>query len=142
MIVRQSTAVWEGNLKQGRGKMRLGSGAFEGAFSFPSRFEQGAGTNPEELIGAAHAGCFSMELAHELSQKGYVPKMVTTTASVTLDAVSGRFRITGIKLTTEADVPVIEEKLFLETAENARANCIVYAALAATPITLEAKLRR
>ena len=142
MRVRQSSAVWEGNLKQGRGKMKLGSGAYEGSYSFLSRFEQGAGTNPEELIAAAHAGCFSMAFANTLSQKGYVPKIVNTTADVTLDAVGGVSKITGIKLKTEADVPGIDEKLFLEIAENAKANCPVSMALAATPIVLEAKLRR
>ncbi len=142
MVVRESSAVWEGNLKQGRGKMRLASGAYEGPYSFLSRFEQGTGTNPEELIGAAHAGCFSMALANALSQKGYVPRKVNTTAAVTLDMVGGGFKITGIRLRTEVDVPGIEEKLFLETAENAKANCPVSVALAATPITLEAKLVR
>jgi osmotically inducible protein OsmC len=122
--------------------MKLGSGAYEGSYSFLSRFEQGAGTNPEELIAAAHAGCFSMAFANTLSQKGYVPKIVNTTADVTLDAVGGVSKITGIKLKTEADVPGIDEKLFLEIAENAKANCPVSMALAATPIVLEAKLRR
>jgi osmotically inducible protein OsmC len=141
MVVRESSAVWEGNLKQGRGKMKVGSGAFEGSYSFLSRYEQGAGTNPEELIAAAHAGCFSMALAHGLSQKGYVPKIVSTRARVTLDAVGSGFKITEIKLKTEVDVPVIDEKSFLEIAENAKVNCPVSVALAATPITLEAKLR-
>jgi len=142
MLVRQSSAVWEGNLKQGRGKMKLASGAYEGPYSFLSRFDQGTGTNPEELIAAAHAGCFSMAFANALSQKGFVPKSVSTTAAVTMDMVGGGFKITGIHLQTEVDVPGIEEKLFLETAENAKSNCPVSVALAATPITLEARLRR
>ncbi len=142
MVVRQSSAVWEGNLKQGRGKMKLASGAYEGPYSFLSRFEQGTGTNPEELVAAAHAGCFSMAFANALSQKGYVPKSVNTTAAVTLDSVGGASKITGILLKTEVDVPGIEEKLFQEIAADAKANCPVSVALAATPITLEAKLRR
>ena len=142
MVVRQSSAVWEGNLKQGRGRMKLASGAYEGPYTYLSRFEQGAGTNPEELIGAAHAGCFSMYFASSLSQKGYVPKSVNTTAAVTLDTVGGGPKITGIQLRTEVDVPGIDDKLFQEIAEYSKANCPVSVALAATPITLEAKLRR
>ncbi|OGD18781.1 MAG: peroxiredoxin [Candidatus Aminicenantes bacterium RBG_16_63_16] len=142
MVVRQSSAVWEGNLKQGRGKVKLASGAYEGPYTFLSRFEQGAGTNPEELIAAAHAGCFSMKFAGDLSQKGYVPKSVKTTAAVTLDIVNGAATITGIRLATEVDLPGIDEKLFLEIAESSKANCPVSKALAATPITLEAKLVR
>jgi lipoyl-dependent peroxiredoxin len=141
MVSRQSSAVWEGNLKQGRGKMKLASGAYEGPYTFLSRFEQGAGTNPEELIAAAHAGCFSMAFAADLSKKGYVPKSVRTTAAVSLDIVGGAAQITGIQLKTEVDLPGIEEKLFLEIAAGAKANCPVSKALAATPITLEAKLR-
>jgi lipoyl-dependent peroxiredoxin len=142
MVVRQSSAVWEGNLKQGRGKMKLASGAYEGPYSFLSRFEQGTGTNPEELVAAAHAGCFSMAFADALSQKGYVPKSVNTTAAVTLDTVGGGSKITGIQLKTEVDVPGIDEKLFLEIAADAKTNCPVSVALSSTPITLEAKLRR
>jgi len=142
MVVRKVSAVWEGNLKQGRGTMKVGSGAYEGAYSFLSRFEQGAGTNPEELIAAAHAGCFSMALADGLSQKGYVPRTVNTTASVTMNVVGAGFKITGIKLETEVDVQVIDEKLFLEIAENAKVHCPVSVALAATPISLAARLRR
>jgi osmotically inducible protein OsmC len=142
MVIRRSSAVWEGNLKQGRGRMRLASGAYEGPYSFLSRFEQGAGTNPEELIGAAHAGCFSMALANALSQKGYVPKSVNTTAAVTLDVVGGVSKITGIKLTTEVDARGLEDKLFQEIAADAKANCPVSVALSATPISLEATLIR
>jgi osmotically inducible protein OsmC len=142
MIIRQSSAVWEGDLKQGRGRVKLGSGAFEGPYSFLSRFEQGSGTNPEELIGAAHAGCFSMALAAALSGEGHPPKRISTTARVGLDKVGAGFKIMEIKLLTEADVPGIDEKAFLEQAEKAKASCPVSVALAATPITLEAKLLR
>jgi osmotically inducible protein OsmC len=142
MIVRESSAVWEGDFKQGRGRMKLGSGAFEGPYSFLSRFEQGTGTNPEELIGAAHAGCFSMALAGILSREGHPPKRISTTARVGLDKVGAGFKITEIKLITEADVPGISEKAFLAQAEAAKATCPVSMALAGTTITLEAKLLR
>jgi osmotically inducible protein OsmC len=108
MATRSSSAEWRGNLKDGSGKMRLGSGAYEGAFSFASRFENGTGTNPEELIAAAHAGCFSMALSHGLAQAGHAPKRVATTARVHLEKVEGGFGITRIELDTEAEVPGID----------------------------------
>src|ERR1700686_3074127 len=94
------SAVWEGTLKEGKGTMKLGSGAFEGAYSFQSRFENGKGTNPEELIGAAHAGCFSMALSHGLAQAGYPPRRVHTTAKVHLEQQGGGFAIPKIDLVT------------------------------------------
>ncbi len=90
MPTRNSSAVWEGNLKDGKGTMKLGSGAYEGAYTFASRFENGKGTNPEELIGAAHAGCFSMALAGGLAKSGHDPKRISTTARVTLTKGDGR----------------------------------------------------
>src|ERR671922_631444 len=114
MPARTAKAVWEGSLQEGKGTMRLGSGAFEGGYSFSSRFEEGKGTNPEELIGAAHAGCFSMSLAHALSQAGHPPKRVSTKAEVNLSKVEGGFKITSIELHTQAEVPGIEEKEFLK----------------------------
>lgn len=140
MPVRNSSAVWEGTLKDGKGKMRLGSGSFEGAYSFTSRFEEGKGTNPEELIGAAHAGCFSMALAHGLAQAGYSPKRISTTAKVNLAKVGEGFKITYIELDTEAEVPGIQKQVFHEHAENAKKNCPVSQALAGTEIKLQAKL--
>ena len=140
MALRTASAVWEGDLKNGKGKMKLGSGAFEGAYSFASRFESGTGTNPEELIGAAHAGCFSMALSHMLASKGFVPKKVSTQAKVNLEKEGDGFKITSIALQTEADVPGIDEKSFLEHAEAAKKNCPVSQALAGTQINLEAKL--
>jgi osmotically inducible protein OsmC len=140
MITRKSSAQWQGPLNKGKGTMKLASGAFEGAYSFASRFEQGEGTNPEELIGAAHAGCFSMALAHGLAQAGYFPKNIETTASVALDKVGEGFRITGITLNTTAEVPEISEETFLEQAETAKNNCPVSVALAGTEISLQAKL--
>src|SRR5215211_5641464 len=108
MPERSATARWEGGLQSGKGTMRLGSGAFQGAYSFSSRFEQGTGTNPEELIGAAHAGCFSMALSAALGKNGFTPRRVSTSANVHLEPVEGGFGITAVDLKTEADVPGID----------------------------------
>ena len=140
MATRNGSAVWEGTLREGKGTVRLGSGAFEGPYSFASRFEEGQGTNPEELIGAAHAGCFSMALAAGLTKAGYSPNRVATTAKVHLGQSGGGFKITLIELETEADVPGIDQQAFQEQAETAKKNCPVSQALAATKITLSAKL--
>jgi osmotically inducible protein OsmC len=141
MPTRSASAIWEGTLKEGKGKIKLGSGAFEGSYSFASRFEQGAGTNPEELIGGAHAGCFSMALANGLTQLGYAPKRIETSAQVAIERVGVGFKITRINLKTEGEVPGIEEILFLEQAEKARLNCPVSQALKGVEISLQAKLR-
>ena len=140
MATRSSSAEWRGNLKDGSGKMRLGSGAYEGAFSFASRFENGTGTNPEELIAAAHAGCYSMALSHGLAQAGHAPKRVATTAKVHLEKVEGGFGITRIELDAEAEVPGIDEAAFRQQAEAAKKGCPVSKALAGAEITLKAKL--
>jgi osmotically inducible protein OsmC len=140
MAIRNAEAVWEGNLKAGKGNVKLGSGAFEGAYSFVSRFEEGPGTNPEELIGAAHAGCFSMALSADLENAGYTAKRVHTTAKVHFEMVDGKPTITKIHLDTEAEVPGISEKDFLEQAEGAKKGCPVSRALAAVEIVLDAKL--
>lgn len=140
MITRTASAVWEGNLAKGSGAMRLGSGAFEGAYSFTSRFENGAGTNPEELIGAAHAGCFSMALSHMLAEAGFTPTRVATKAAVKIDKVKGGFKIVRIELTTEAEVPGIDEATFLAHANAAKTGCPVSQALASVDITLQAHL--
>jgi lipoyl-dependent peroxiredoxin len=121
--------------------MRLGSGAFEGAYSFKSRMEDGAGTNPEELIGAAHAGCFSMAFAAGLTQAGHKPQEIRTTASVHFDKGDQGWGITRIDLATEGNVPGIDEATFKRLAEDAKKNCPVSKALAATPITLQATLK-
>ena len=142
MAKRTASAVWEGTLREGKGRVKLGSGAFEGQYSFASRFEEGTGTNPEELIGAAHAGCFSMALATGLTRVGLTPKRITTNANVSLEKVGEGFKITTIELDTEAEVPGIEEKTFLEQAETAKKNCPVSQALAGTEIRLNAKLVR
>src|SRR5918992_588168 len=117
MAVRTSEAQWEGTLREGRGTMKLGSGALEGPYSFPSRFENAQGSNPEELIGAAHAGCFSMAFANGLTRAGFTPTRIHTTASVHLDSVEGGFAITRIDLNTEAVVPGIDKSAFQEQAE-------------------------
>ncbi|MHB0912035.1 MAG: OsmC family protein [Armatimonadota bacterium] len=139
MPVRKSKAEWKGDLKSGTGTMSLASGAFTGPYSFASRFENGPGTNPEELIGAAHAGCFSMALAGILAAVGHTPESIRTEAQVRIDRMDDGFAITGVHLVTEASVPGIDEQDFAEYAETAKAGCPVSKALA-VPITLVAKL--
>ncbi len=140
MPVRTADAVWEGNLKNGKGKMKFGGGAFEGNYSSSSRFEEGKGTNPEELIGAAHAGCFSMAFSNGLDQAGFTPNRVNTNAKVFIEKMSDGFRITRIELQTEAQVPGIDEATFQNQAEAAKKNCPVSQALKAVEIRLNAKL--
>jgi osmotically inducible protein OsmC len=140
MATRTGSAVWEGTLKEGQGHMKLGSGAFEGPYSFSSRFEEGKGTNPEELIGAAEAGCFSMALSFNLEKAGHPVKRVSTTATVKLESADGGFKITSIDLKTEADVPGIDEAKFKEQAELTKKTCPVSVVLAGTQINLQAKL--
>ena len=140
MAIRKAEAVWEGNLREGKGTVKVGSGLFEGRYSFTSRFEEGPGTNPEELIGAAHAGCFSMALSAGLGRSGYTPKRIHTTAQVYLEKVDGGSKITRIHLNTEAEVPGVDEETFLEQAEGAKAGCPVSQALAGVEITMEARL--
>lgn len=136
MTTRVSSAEWKGTLKEGAGTMKLGSGAYEGPFTFASRFESGPGTNPEELIGAAHAGCFSMFLSALLSNKGFVPS-IRTTATVHLEAGP---TITLIELDTMAEVPGIDEETFQKLAADAKKGCPVSKALAGPEIKLTAKL--
>ena len=138
MTVRTSQARWEGNLNDGSGSMKLGSGLFEGPFTFASRFENGKGTNPEELIGAANAGCYSMYLSAILSADGHVPDSVETTASVHLGEGP---TITKIELVCRADVPGIDADTFAAYAARAKAECPVSKALAAVEeIALDASL--
>ncbi|MGZ4982730.1 MAG: OsmC family protein [Chthoniobacterales bacterium] len=140
MAERKGSAVWEGTLKEGKGTMKLGSGAYEGPFSFKSRFEEGTGTNPEELIGAALAGCFSMALSANLEKAGHPAKRVQTTANVKLEMVDGAPKITTIELQNESEVPGIDEKGFQEQAQKTKTGCPVSKALAGTDIRLNAKL--
>jgi lipoyl-dependent peroxiredoxin len=140
MPTRTSRAEWSGNLARGSGKMALGSGAFEGSYSFASRFESGEGTNPEELIAAAHAGCFSMQLAAILSQAGHEPESVQTTAAIHLDKGDGGFSITRSDLTTQVKVDGLDDGEFQGYAEEAEKTCPVSRALGAIEIGLDAKL--
>lgn len=140
MPTSKAEAVWSGTLKDGNGRMRLGSGAFEGAYSFKTRFEGEPGANPEELIGAAHAGCFSMALSAGLGKAGFDPKRIETKAKVHLEKVGEGFGITRIELACEAEVGGIEEKQFQEQAQDAKKNCPVSKALTGVEITLNAKL--
>ena len=137
---RTAEARWTGDLKSGKGNVKLGSKSYEGPYSFLSRFENGSGTNPEELLGAAHAGCFSMALSAALSAKGMVPTSVTTTATVHLGKVGAGFAITGIDLVTRGVVPGISEADFKKMADETKSGCIVSKALASVPMTVDAKL--
>jgi osmotically inducible protein OsmC len=140
MAVRSADAQWSGGLMTGQGTMKLGSGAFEGPFSFKSRMEEGTGTNPEELIGAAHAGCYSMQFSAMLEHAGFPPERVHTGAKVHFGPVDGGFAITRIDLTAEGQVPGIDAAQFQELAQAAKTACPVSKALAGTEITLDAKL--
>lgn len=140
MVARTAEAEWRGDLRGGNGQVSLGSGAYSGPYSFRSRFESGDGTNPEELIGAAHAGCFSMALAAGLSSAGHTPERIHTVATVHVEQQGSGFAIPRIELKTEAKVPGIDEATFKEQADAAKANCPVSKALAGTTIELEAKL--
>ena len=137
MAIRNASAVWNGTLKEGNGTMRLGSGAFEGAFTFASRFEEGLGTNPEELVGAAQAGCFSMFLAAVLTDAGFPPVQVRTKARVHLGDGP---RITLIELDTEAEVPNLDEKTFQEKVELSQKNCPISLALTGPELQVVARL--
>lgn len=130
MAVRKAEAEWLGSIKEGQGTVKLGSGAFEGAYSFASRFESGTGTNPEELIGAAHAGCFTMALSAGLSRAGLTPTRLHSTAQVHLGVVDGNPTITQIDLSVEGAVPGIDAATFQEHAETAKKGCPVSRALA------------
>lgn len=139
-MIRNSKAQWVGSLKDGAGSVSLGSGAYSGAYSFASRFESGTGTNPEELIAAAHAGCFSMFLSGALTKAGLTPTRISTEARVHLEKVGEGFGITKIDLVTRAEVPGIDQAAFLEHAEGAKKNCPVSKALSAVEMTLDATL--
>ena len=140
MARRTSTARWEGDLRGGSGTMTLGSGAFEGQYSYRSRFEEGDGTNPEELIAAAHAGCFSMALANILSEAGHVPDSVATEAIVTFGPTDEGPTIQKIELQTEVSAAGLDDDEFQRHADAAKAGCPVSRALAAVEISLDARL--
>jgi osmotically inducible protein OsmC len=140
MPTRKAHARWEGSIKEGKGNVEFGNGAFKGAYSFSSRFEEGAGTNPEELLGAAHAGCFAMALSLILGQAGLKPEYVDAIAYVTIVPREGGFKIAKSHLVCEAKVAGIDQAIFVKHAHAAKANCPVSQALAGTEITLDAKL--
>jgi osmotically inducible protein OsmC len=140
MATRTADAEWTGDLQQGSGHMRLGSGAFDGVFDFRSRMGDGKGTNPEELLGAAHAGCFSMALAAGLKGAGFTPERVHTTAKVHFDQKDGGWTIHTIELETEASVKGISPEDFQKAAEKTKTTCPVSKALAGVDIKLNAKL--
>lgn len=141
MPTRKAEAEWKGNLAEGSGRLKVQSGAFEGAYSFKSRFEEGqSATNPEELLGAAHAGCFTMALVAQLSRARITPRRIHTDAKVTLEKVGEAFSITSIELQTEADIPDMDNPTFQKYALDAKQNCPVSKALAGTQIHLNATL--
>jgi lipoyl-dependent peroxiredoxin len=140
MPTRTAHAEWNGPIDSGEGTMALGSGAFEGPYSFRSRMQDGAGTNPEELIGAAHAGCFSMALSLVLGDEGHPPESISTDAKVKFEQQGEGWAITGIELTTVGRVPGMDEDAFVKAAETAKENCPVSVALGSVDITLDASL--
>ena len=123
MPIRSASARWEGNLPEGSGTIKTGKGGFQANYSFKSRFEEGEGTNPEELIAAAHSGCFSMAFSKGLADAGFTPTSVETTAKVHLDKTDGGFGVTRIELETVGDVPGIDGDTFQKIAEGAKENC-------------------
>mgnify|MGYP000019067892 CR=1 FL=1 len=140
MITRKSEAEWRGGLKDGAGKIKLESGAYEGPYNFSSRFEGGAATNPEELMAASHAACFAMAFSLFLGTANFTATRIHTTAAVKLEQVGGGFDITHIQLTMEAEIPGITEGQFQELAKQAKENCPISKALASVPIDLTATL--
>ena len=143
MTINTASAEWQGNLPEGKGTVELGQGAFKGQYSFKSRFEDGKGTNPEELIAAAHAACFSMAFSHQLATAGFTPKSVRTEAKVSLAKDATGFAISQIALTCDADVPGVSDAKFTELANAAKSGCPISKALAAVGnITLQANLKK
>ena len=140
MPVRTAEAEWKGDLPKGSGRMKTETGSFDGTYSAGSRFEEAKGTNPEELIAAAHAGCFSMAFSGQLSKAGHPPVSVRTTAKVHIEKGEAGFSITKIELQCSAKVPGIDEATFRDKAEAAKTGCPVSKALASVPITLDARL--
>lgn len=138
MADRKATARWEGTLKEGKGKMKFAD--YDGPFTFQSRFEEGRGTNPEELIAAAHAGCYSMALSAQLTEAGFPPASIDTTCKIALRNIDGGPKITKSHLITRAEVPGISEEQFKTIAEKTKTACPVSVALAGVEISLDAEL--
>ncbi len=141
MTTRTSSAKWNGDLKSGTGQVTVGDDVFTGSYSFVSRFEEGDGTNPEELIAAAHAACFSMAFSGQLATAGHEPTSIRTEATVHLEKVDDKPTVTRIVLHTVAEVPGIDEATFQEKAETAKAGCPISRLLAAAEIELQAELK-
>lgn len=141
MATKSAEAKWEGDLKTGKGNVKVESGAFESQYTFASRFENGKGTNPEELIGAAHAGCYSMALSNELASAGHNPKSVETKAEVVLEMKDEGPEITTVRLISKANVPGIEKDAFMKIANGAKEGCPVSKVLAGAKITLDITLK-
>lgn len=140
-VTRTAQASWQGDLPSGGGRIGVGSGAYEGPFTLRARVDDvERSTNPEELIGAAHAGCFTMSLANLLSESGHPPADLNTTARVRLEQLDTGFAITGIALETVGEVPDVDAETFARLAQQAKDTCPVSRALAGTEITLEARL--
>lgn len=141
MPIRTASARWQGNLPEGSGTIRTGKGGYQGNYSFKSRFEEGEGTNPEELIAAAHSGCFSMAFSNGLASAGFTPNSVETTAKVHLDKTDAGFTVTRIELDSVGDVPGIDEGTFQKVAEDAKQNCPISRLLSpGAQISLTARL--
>jgi lipoyl-dependent peroxiredoxin len=140
MTIRKADAVWKGSLREGAGEIALESGAFRGPYTFKARFEEGKETNPEELLGAAHAACFTMALTALVAREKMAPTEIRTTASVHLEQVPGGFSIPKIDLHTRANIPGMTAERFAELAADAKKNCPVSKVLAAAEITLDAAL--
>ena len=141
-MARQAEAEWKGDLKGGAGRVKLGSGAYEGSYSFTSRFENGKGANPEELIGAAHAGCFSMALANSLATAGFTPTSIHTNADVHIGKDDKGFLVNLIELKVDAVVPKVDEATFQQHVEKTKVGCIISRALASVPTTVKATLKK
>jgi osmotically inducible protein OsmC len=140
MPVRNAEATWKGTLQEGTGSFRTASGAVEGTFSAETRFEDAPGTNPEELIGAAHAGCFSMAMSAALGRAGATVDSIATTADVTIERLDSGWEITGIHLVSRVHASGIDEDGFQEAAEGTKQGCPVSKALRSVPISLDASL--
>ncbi len=140
MPTRTSDAEWHGTLREGRGHMRFGGGAYDGEYTWASRFSDGGGTNPEELIAAAHAGCYAMALSGDLTKAGHKPDFIRANAEVHLDQVDGKWTIALIELTVGAKVPGVENAEFQKIAEGTKDNCPVSRALGAVKVTVDATL--
>jgi lipoyl-dependent peroxiredoxin len=142
MPKRNASAVWNGDLKGGKGHLEVGSGALKAEYSFGSRFESGKGTNPEELIGAAEAGCYSMALALALGEEGFKPEKISTEAEVSIEKTDSGFSITEIRLNCSVSVADITDEKFQDIAQETKENCPVSQALSGTKIELTAKLEQ